>query len=653
MASDPDLQTKTASPQRVSDGVVRGVWPPARVLNRRTMTALDLVVMVLAFTFAYALRFEFAVPPLEIQRAQLQLPLVLAVQLVALYASGALSFVWRYVGMAEVPAFLRAGAGSAAFLLALRLALPNSMASLRIPISIILIDGLFAFGGLLAIRVARRAHFEHGLRHRRAAASGSRGRPSVLLVGAGAAGVMAVREIRSRGQDMDLQGFVDDDPLKQGAVINGLKVLGPTEALPALVTGLGIDQVIVTIADAPQAQLQRILSICERIPVRAQMVPSLYDMLQGKVSISTLREVRAEDLLVREAVSLEENDLVGFLGGRVVMVTGAGGSIGSELARQAARFSPSAVVLVERSEPALYTVDRELRELWPSLSVVPVVGDIGDRARMLAVFREHRPQVVTHAAAHKHVPLMESNAAEAILNNVLGSQTLGEVAGESGADAFILISTDKAVRPSSVMGATKRVAELVVQGLGRQFPTRYVAVRFGNVLGSAGSVIPLFREQIARGGPVTVTHPDMKRYFMTIPEAAVLTLQAGAMGRGGEIFVLDMGEPVHILDLAKRMIEMSGYRRSGEIDILFTGVRPGEKLFEELQYSTESIAKTRHPKIYIGKIAGVPPRDLEEALARLRELASSGSGDEIRSFLGSFLPEAQLDGASDSRADPS
>ena len=315
------------------------------------------------------------------------------------------------------------------------------------------------------------------------------------------------------------------------------------------------------------------------------MIPAMYDLLQGRVSISQLREVRVEDLLHRETVSLEENDLVGFLGGKVVMVTGAGGSIGSELARQVARFAPSRLLLVERAEPALYTVDRELREAWPALAIVPVVGDVGDRERMLAVFREHRPQVVAHAAAHKHVPLMETNATEAVKNNVFGTQTLGEVAGECGAESFILISTDKAVRPSSVMGATKRVAELVVQDLGRRFATRYVAVRFGNVLGSAGSVIPLFREQIARGGPVTVTHPDMKRYFMTIPEAAVLTLQAGAMGQGGEIFVLDMGEPVHILDLAKRMIELSGYRRSGEIDIVFTGVRPGEKLFEELQYS--------------------------------------------------------------------
>jgi FlaA1/EpsC-like NDP-sugar epimerase len=602
--------------------------------------------MAAAFALAYGLRFDFDVPAEYRRRAIIQLPLVLAVQFAALYASGALAFVWKYVGMAEMPAFLRAAVGSGGLLLALRLLLADTFADLRIPISIIVMNALLAFGGLLGIRILRRSLWEGTLSRRRARGGDGRGRPAVLLVGAGAAGVMAVREIRSRGaHDMDLRGFVDDDPLKQGAVISGLKVLGSTEALPTLVPALGIDQVIITIADAPEAQLRRIVRICERIPVRTQMIPALYDLLQGRLSISQLREVRVEELLHRETVSLEEKDLVGFLGSKVVMVTGAGGSIGSELARQVARFAPSRLLLLERAEPALYAADRDLRETWPELDIVPLVGDVGDRERMQSLFRAYRPQVVAHAAAHKHVPLMEANAPEAVRNNVFGSQTIGEVAGEGGTEAFILISTDKAVRPSSVMGATKRVAELVVQDLGRRFPTRYVAVRFGNVLGSAGSVIPLFREQIARGGPVTVTHPEVKRYFMTIPEAAVLTLQAGAMGRGGEIFVLDMGEPVYILDLAKRMIELSGFRRSGEIEILFTGLRPGEKLFEELEYGGEAIDKTRHPKIYIGKIAGVPSDELAAALVRLRELASDGSPDAIREYLGSFLPEAQLEGS--------
>jgi len=635
----------------VSDGVVQSPARGSRLMNRWTTAALDLGLMVAAFAAAYLLRFELVVPPDRWHTATLQLPLALAVQFAALYMGGALSFVWKYVGMAEVSAFVRSALGAAAVLLALRLFLPDVLADLRIPISIIVMNTLLAFGGLLGIRVTRRALWEQNLSRQRAARSGGRGRSAVLLVGAGAAGVMAVREIRSRGEhDMDLRGFVDDDPTKQGAVISGLRVLGPTESLPKLVSALGIQQVIVTIADAPQAQVRRILKICEGIPVKAQMIPAMYDLLQGRVSISQLREVRVGDLLHREEVSLEEHDLEAFLRGRVVMVTGAGGSIGAELARQVARFAPSRLLLVERAEPALYAADRELCDAWPELEIVPLMGDVGDRERMLAVFREHRPHVVAHAAAHKHVPLMETNAPEAIKNNVFGSRTLGEVAGECGVDSFILISSDKAVRPSSVMGATKRVAELVVQDLGRRFPTRYVAVRFGNVLGSAGSVIPLFREQIARGGPVTVTHPAMKRYFMTIPEAAVLVLQAGAMGQGGEIFVLDMGEPVHIVDLAKRMIELSGYRHDGDVEIVFTGVRPGEKLFEELQYGSEAIDKTRHPKIYIGKIAGPPADDLAAALSRLQALASTGTADGVRAFLGSFLPEAQINGGGNGAA---
>jgi FlaA1/EpsC-like NDP-sugar epimerase len=628
-----------------SDDVPEEHHRGAQLFDRRTTLAFDLAVMALAFGLAYLLRFEFAISRGELRRMVLQLPLVLVVEFLAMYLSGTLSFLWRYVGIMEVPAFGRAALGSTVVLLGLRLLLPEALSDLRIPISVILMNGLAAFSGIVGIRVLRRAVWERNLRRQRAARNATMDRSTVLLVGAGAAGVMAVREIRSRGAvDMDMRGFVDDDPLKQGAVISGLKVLGSTDALPTLVPALGIDQVIITIANAPEVQMRRILRICDRIPVRAQMIPSLYDLLQGKVSISHLREVRVEDLLHRETVSLGEEDLVGFLGGKVVMVTGAGGSIGAELARQAARFAPSRLLLVERAEPALYEVDRQLRDAWPGLEIVPLVGDVGDRERMLEVFQQYRPQVVAHAAAHKHVPLMEANAAEAIKNNLFGSQTLGEVAGECGTDVFILISTDKAVRPSSVMGATKRVAELVVQDLGRRFPTRYVAVRFGNVLGSAGSVIPLFWEQIARGGPVTITHPEMKRYFMTIAEAAVLTLQAAAMGRGGEIFVLDMGEPVHIVDLAKRMIELSGRQASGEIDIVFTGVRPGEKLFEELQQGSEAIDKTRHPKIYIGKIAGVPHSELEAALARLRELTCNGSADAIRAFFAAFLPEAQLNG---------
>jgi FlaA1/EpsC-like NDP-sugar epimerase len=565
---------------------------------------------------------------------------VLLVEWAVLYVFGAYGFVWRYVGMAEMAAFSRAGAASTLILLAMRLFLPTSMPALRVPLSIIIMNSVLAFGGVAGVRMLRRAMAESERSRKRRNGHGPSLRPAVLLIGAGSAGLMAVREIHSRGDlDLEVRGFVDDDPMKQGATISGVRVLGTTQDLPALVHDLGIDHVIITIPDAGPEAMRRILAICETVPVRARAIPALYDVLQGKVSISRFRDVRPEELLERDVVSFDDAALAVFLNGKVVLVTGAGGSIGSELARQAARFTPLRLLLLDRAEFALFEIDRELRERWPELTIVPLVADICDRGRMHDIFALHRPHVVTHAAAHKHVPLMEHNPGEAIKNNVFGTRTLGELAGEHGAEAFVMISTDKAVRPTSIMGASKRVAELVVQNLGDRYRTRYVAVRFGNVLGSAGSVIPIFREQIARGGPVRVTHPDMKRYFMTIPEATVLALEAGAMGQGGEIFVLDMGEPVRIVDLAKRLIELSGQEK---IDILFTGVRPGEKLFEELETSDEAIAKTRHPKIFIGKITGRSTQDMERALARLQMLAEDARGEELRHFLAEFLPEAEL-----------
>jgi FlaA1/EpsC-like NDP-sugar epimerase len=325
------------------------------------------------------------------------------------------------------------------------------------------------------------------------------------------------------------------------------------------------------------------------------------------------------------------------------MVTGAGGSIGSELAGQVARFQPAKLLLVERAEWALFSTERNLRSAWPDLVCVALVADVGSAVHMGAIFKQYQPQIVLHAAAHKHVPMMESNVSEAVRNNVLATHLLGELAGQFAAQAFVLISTDKAVRPTSVMGASKRLAELVTQDLARRFPTCYLAVRFGNVIGSTGSVVPIFSEQIIKGGPVTVTHPDMKRYFMTIPEAAQLVLQAGALGQGGEIFILDMGEPVRILDLAKAAITLSGLRPFIDIDIVFTGVRCGEKLHEELELTEENMSKTRHPKIFIGKIAAISPEAVSSALQRLSALCDHEHELELRRFLNQLLLEANLE----------
>ena len=604
---------------------------------------LDLAVLMAAFVLVYLLRFDFAFSGEEFRHALALLPYVALIQFAALILAGVYMFIWRYVGMAEVKAFLNAAWWSALLMLVLRLGLPERFQEWRVPVSVILADTPLAFGGVLGLRVLRRLVYERGRKRRRVVPSGNGHKKPVLLIGAGRAGVLAAKEIQSRsGMDLEIKGFVDDDPKKQRSVIQGVKVLGTTQDLPRLVRELAIDHVVISIAFASRRDFRRLLNVCEQIPVRVRVIPGLSEILQGRVQVSRVRDLEIEDLLGREPVRLDEEGMRRFLAGKRVMVTGAGGSIGSELARQVARLRPSSLLLVERAEFALFNIERELSDGWPELRLVPLVADVGDELRMRSIFNAQRPQVVIHAAAHKHVPMMECNASEAVKNNVLATHLLGDLAGEYGAEAFVLISTDKAVRPTSVMGASKRVAELVVQDLNRRYATRYVAVRFGNVIGSAGSVIPIFREQIRKGGPVTVTHPEMVRYFMTIPEAAQLVLGAGAMGEGGEIFILDMGEPVRILDLAKETITLSGLKPFEDIEIIFTGVRAGEKLFEELEMTEEHLAKTRHPKIFIGKIAAYPEAKVRGALMRLALLATNGQERELRRFFNELLPEARL-----------
>jgi FlaA1/EpsC-like NDP-sugar epimerase len=612
-------------------------------LPRGLQFALDIATLVTAFVFAYLLRFEFAVPPEELSNAIQQLPYVVLVQFGALLLAGVYSFIWRYVGMGEVKAFLYSALWSGLALAIARLALPSRWGSWRVPFSIILFGTVLAFGGVLGLRVVRRYLYEHFQRRQRLAPAAREKLVPTLLVGAGRAGVLAAREIVGRGDmNLDVKGFLDDDAEKTGAVIHGIRVLGTTEDLPRLVKSLGIAQVVITIAQISRQEILRLIGICRKTQVAVRIIPGLYEVLQGRVQVTRIRNVQIEDLLGREPIYLDEAQLGRFLDGKRVMVTGAGGSIGSELVRQVARFRPARIMLVERAEFALFEIHSELRRTRPDIEVLPLVADLCDEARMRPIFADHAPQIVLHAAAHKHVPMMEENPGEAIKNNILATRLLGEIAGEHAVETFVMISTDKAVRPTSIMGATKRVAELAVQELARRYPTRYLAVRFGNVVGSAGSVVPIFRDQIRRGGPVTVTHPEMRRYFMTIPEAAQLVLQAGSLGEGGEIFILDMGKPVRILDLAEEMITLTGLRPYVDMDIVFTGLRPGEKLFEELELAGEDIAKTRHPKIFIGRIAAYPPQEIEHALRYLEELAREGDGTAIRRFFNSLLPEASL-----------
>jgi FlaA1/EpsC-like NDP-sugar epimerase len=634
-------KTQIGEQSRSTRTLARWQWG---LLTRQVQVLIDACVFGGAFAAAYLLRFDFMLGPAERQRLIWQLPVVVLLQLLSQRVWRIYRFIWRYIGLSEIRAFIGAALTCLVVMFAFRFGMPLEKPNLWVPISVTLIDIGLAFTGTLGIRVFRRMLFEWGERERvERRRQDATGDVRVLLVGAGKAGVMAAREIQGGAMPhLDVKGFVDDDVEKLGSVINGISVVGTSAEIPRLVEDLLIDEVILTVVRATRADIRRIVSLCEQTKVKVRIIPGLYEILGGKVKVSEIRNVEIEDLLGREAVKLDVKGLHAFLSGKTVMVTGAGGSIGSELVRQVVPFSPLRVLLVERSEFALYQIEEELRRTWPTLNVVPLLADVGDSGRMRDLFGEYRPQVVIHAAAHKHVPLVESNPGEAVKNNVVGTLTIGEVAGEFGVETFILISTDKAVNPTSVMGATKRAAELVVQMLDRRFETAFLAVRFGNVLGSTGSVVPKFREQIARGGPVTVTHPEMRRYFMTIPEAAQLVLQAGALGEGGEIFILDMGQPVKVVDLARDMIHLSGLTPGEDIEIVFTGIRPGEKLFEELGTSADQVDRTRHEKVFVGKIPQMAPEKVMAAVTRMAGVVRDGDGKAVREELQRLIPEATL-----------
>jgi FlaA1/EpsC-like NDP-sugar epimerase len=423
-----------------------------------------------------------------------------------------------------------------------------------------------------------------------------------LIVGAGSAGSMLVRQLK-KSQDTDLFpiGFIDDDPKKKKLEIYGVTVFGKTKDIPYLVDILKVETIIIAIPSLSKKEIQRIYLECSKTKAKTQIMPMIEDLVSGKVSVNQIREVQVEDLLGREPVELDIESISKSLTGKSILVTGAGGSIGSEICRQVSKFKPKKLLLLGHGENSIYQIDMELKNKHgKDFEIIPIIADVQDRDRIFEVMSEHAPDVVYHAAAHKHVPLMEYNPKEAVKNNVIGTKNVAEAADMFGVTTFVLVSSDKAVNPTNVMGSTKRIAEMIIQNLNKESQTNFVAVRFGNVLGSRGSVIPLFKKQIQAGGPVTVTHPDMTRYFMTIPEASRLVMQAGALARGGEIFVLDMGEPVKIVDLAKNLIQLSGYTID-EIGIKFAGIRPGEKMYEELLGENEVHNKEIFPKIFIGK----------------------------------------------------
>ncbi|MGB0590567.1 MAG: polysaccharide biosynthesis protein [Myxococcota bacterium] len=619
-------------------------------LGRHTV---DLLVLTLAFFAAFYIRFDGEVTGQMLKRMLFLTPYVVIWQFAVMGLLGIPRFPWRYVSMREVMQIGLATSISAVPLAVMRAVMgqfidtwgPAQYAML--PYGVIIIDYILVLFGVTGVRALWRLRIEHQGRQQNQGADGQIS-ARVLLIGAGSAGVLVAREVVGRPNlGITPIGFVDDDPAKQRAIIHGLKVLGTTEDIPALVRTHDIAQVVITIAAASGSAIRDIVRRCEAANVRVQIIPGIDEILDGKVALSAIRPVQIDDLLGRDAVVLEE-DLVGqFLSNRSVMVTGAGGSIGSEICRQVARLKPKRIVLFERAEPALFNILRELRQSFGELEIIAALGDVTDADRVEDTLERWRPHVIFHAAAHKHVPLVEENPGEAIRNNVIGTRRMADAADKYGVESFVMVSTDKAVNPTSVMGATKRVAEIYIQAMAQTSATRFVAVRFGNVLGSAGSVVPIFQAQIEAGGPVTVTHPKMTRYFMTIPEASQLVMQAGAMGDGGEIFVLDMGEPVHIVDLARDLIKLSGLEPDVDIPITFTGVRPGEKLFEEIGFDAEKMDKTRHPKIFTGRLQPAPFKDVKRQVDSLRDCLQARDRDEVLGALTAIVPEMQEDARSE------
>ncbi|MFE4568670.1 polysaccharide biosynthesis protein [Paenibacillus chitinolyticus] len=466
------------------------------------------------------------------------------------------------------------------------------------------------------------------------------GKPAqrTLVVGAGSCGVMFVKELAHNDSFMMKPvAFVDDDPYKQKLQLHGIPVMGNRLDIPRIVEEQRIDDIIIALPSVSKTQISDIINICKTTKARLKIIPLIQEYIQGKMAANQMRDVQVEDLLGRDPIQTDLQNIADYVQNKIVLVTGAGGSIGSELCRQVAPFKPARLLLLGHGENSIYGIEMEMRRLFPNLPIETVIADVQDRTRIADVFREFGPQVVFHAAAHKHVPLMERNPSEAIKNNVFGSKNVAECADEFGAERFVLISTDKAVNPTSIMGTTKRIAEMFIQSLDKHSKTKFVAVRFGNVLGSRGSVIPRFKDQIARGGPVTVTHPEMVRYFMTIPEAVQLVIQAGAFAKGGEVFILDMGKPVKIVDLATDLIRLSGYEPNVDIDIEFSGIRAGEKLYEELLTSEEGMSSTMHDRIFIGKPMNINRTELEFEMRRLERVLGSDP-EEIRALLQHLVP---------------
>ena len=607
-----------------------------KLLYRRTCLIIyDIISVILASYIALLMRYGFEmaeIPAHFVDPINHFLPFNILITLAVLYVFRMYNSLWAFAGETELQNLVLASVISSG-LQAAGIQFFKTPGQQAVPGSYYFLYMFLLISFIFASRFSYR--FFRSLKHKK---QNKKNSISVMVIGAGEAANVIIKEIvNSNFSTMVIRCIIDDDPGKWGRFIQGIKVVGGRDKIIECADIYGIDEIIVAMPSVSRKELSEILDICKETSCKLRSLPGMYQLVNGEVSVSKLRDVEVEDLLGRDPVEVDLDSILGYVQGKRILVTGAGGSIGSELARQIASHRPSRLILLDIYENSVYDVQQELITAYPELDLVVLIASVRNTNRMNWIFEHYKPEIVYHAAAHKHVPLMEASPNEAVKNNVFGTFKTAQAAAMNGTRRFVMISTDKAVNPTNIMGASKRICEMIIQTFNKHYDTEFVAVRFGNVLGSNGSVIPLFKKQIQEGGPVTVTHPDIIRYFMTIPEAVSLVLQAGAYCKGGEIFVLDMGKPVKILDLAKNLIRLSGYRAGEDIKIEFTGLRPGEKLYEELLMAEEGLTETANRLIHIGK-----PIEIDEMkfFVQLKELkdASKNESNDIRPLVKAIVP---------------
>ena len=614
-------------------------------IKRIFMVLMDICIVILTSITALIVRFEFslsAVPKYYIGVVWSSLPATLVIAIIVFYVFRLYSSLWVYAGVTEL-LYLAAACIVDTLLNTVTILLNYRDQEYPLPRSWYFIYGTLLLAFMFISRYSYRA-----VRTFFGKKVDEKNLKRVLVVGAGEAGNSIIKEISgSRFVNMHIVGFVDDDKSKIGKYMHGVKVLGDRNDIIEIANEYLVDEIIIAIPTASAKETKAILDICKQTGCELKRLPGMYQLVNGDVSISKLKDVDVNDLLGRDPITVDLDSIMGYVSDKVVMVTGGGGSIGSELCRQIASHNPKQLVIVDIYENTTYDIQQELRRNYPELDLVVLIASVRNTKRMDLIFDKYRPEIVYHAAAHKHVPLMEDSPNEAVKNNVLGTWKVVQAADKYNVKRFVMISTDKAVNPTNIMGATKRICEMIIQTYNNRSKTEYVAVRFGNVLGSNGSVIPLFKKQIEAGGPVTVTHPDIIRYFMTIPEAVSLVIQAGAYAKGGEIFILDMGEPVKIDDLAKNLIRLSGYTLGVDMEIKYTGLRPGEKLYEELLMAEEGLQDTQNKLIHIGKPIEFDKDNFEDKLEVLKETAYKEDAMAVRRLVKEFVPTYKPDHVSD------